>query len=629
MGVEVFTGELDKPQVEEFTGKLDQPAPSQGFTAAQLGLDPKIYGPDYRGFPSTQNVGPPLPEFPNQLTADLSINGGGQVLTPEQSSRAAMQEVAQNVAPGDQAIPFAQSEQKQNAAIPAVVAGLTQLAIPIPGSGWGALALQSLASGLGGASGELLRQQREREPTNPTQIAKVGGTTAAGNFAGGALFKTLGMASKAIFSTPLNPEQQQAANFAREQGLKFPLSSAAPGTAAGNVQQGTRTFLAGDIKTQLDANKVTTYLNNTVGRMTEKANVFDDAARQGQEFLRQVFEPGETAYKNAFGNYAEAVGADTPIPTANTLAAVQKAADMLENRGQTTGGLYQRLRTILKRAPETYTAREFDELYGSVIKQAFTSKAAAGGEGKLVLSGIVQDMDAVGQATGGVNFADDIAKASAIREQFRELRNVPQLERLATEIGDRGGTRGTIDWMNSLFSSGNGKALAKLRELNPTLYHDLADAWLARQIDNAAGYSKGGIARTVDGEALRSWFEQNQDKIREIFGAPQAQALDNFSIYAKYMTGAVKRSAEGKTFDMLNLLPRAGAEAGALALKPAVIVSGEPAAFLLARGLADPNSALFKAFTEGFSPATRSFAIKAGGLVGQQGARAVNGKEQR
>lgn len=629
MAAEVFTGELDKPQVEEFTGKLDQPAQPQGYTAAQLGLDPKLYGPNWRGFPSNQKVGPPLPVFQNQVTADLSIHGGGQLETPQDVTRGAMQEVAQNVAPGDQAIPFAQSEQKQNAAIPAVLAGLTQLAVPIPGSGFAPLALQSLVAGMGAGTGEFLRQNREHEPINPTQAAKVGGTTALGNFAGGTILKGLGAASKAIFSTPLDQSQKQAAQFAREQGVPFPLSSAAPGSAAGNIQQGTRAFISGDIKTQLDANKVTTYLNNTVGRMTEKANVFDDAARQGQEFLRQVFEPGETAYKNAFANYTEAVGADTPIPTTSTLVAIQKAADMLENRGQTTGGLYQRLRTILKKAPETFTPREFDELYGAVIKQAFNSKGAAGGEGKLVLNGIVEDLDSLGKLTGNVNFADDIAKASALREQFRELRKIPQLERLATEMGDRGGTRGTIDWMNSLFSSGNGKALAKLRDLNPQLYHDLADAWLARQIDNAAGYSKGGISRTVDGEALRTWFEQNQDKIREIFGAPQAKALDNFSIYAKYMTGAVERSADKTTFNPINLAVRGSAAAGALAYKPAIVLAGEPASFILARGLADPNSALFKAFTEGFSPATRSFAIKAGGLAGQQGTRTINGKEQR
>src|SRR5690349_14216538 len=91
-----------------------QPA-QQGMTAAQMGLDPKIYGPDYRGFPSPQNVHAPLPEFPDQLTADLSVNGGG---APQDITRGAMQEVAQNVAAGDQQIPALQSEAFHQKSIP-------------------------------------------------------------------------------------------------------------------------------------------------------------------------------------------------------------------------------------------------------------------------------------------------------------------------------------------------------------------------------------------------------------------------------------------------------------------------------------------------------------------------------
>src|SRR5256885_7928170 len=156
-------------------------------------------------------------------------------------------------------------------------------------------------------------------------------------------------------------------------------------------------------------------------------------------------------YTTLFRSYTEAVGADSPVPTTNTLAAVQKAADMLENRGQTTGGLYQRLRTILKRAPGTYTPREFDELYGSIVKQAFTSKAGAGGEGQLLLQGITKDLDEFG-ANSGFSFAQDILKSNAIRDQFREVRKNPQLERLATEFNAQGGTRGSIDCMKCRFS---------------------------------------------------------------------------------------------------------------------------------------------------------------------------------
>lgn len=605
---------------------------ADGYSAKELGLDTKLYGPNWRGLPPTQSVGPVGPSFRSQLDADLA-RGTKMNLPPatgEEITRGSMQESAQNARAAEQGIPFDQNFRVQQAL--KVPLAATAASLAVPGSGWGALALQSLMAGAGGTVGEVSRQSQAQEPIDTKQALKTGAVTGASNLVGGSIVKALGATASKIFSSPLDESQQAAAKFARQEGVPFPLSSAAPASPAGRVQQGSRTFLAGDIKTQLDANKVTSYLNNTVGRMTEKAQVFDDAARQGQQFLREVFEPGETVVKNTFKTYAEAVGDDALIPTTNTLAAAQKAADFLERRGQTTGGLYQRLRTILKKAPGTYTPREFDELYGAVIKQAFTSKAGAGGEGRILLEGITQDMDDFGKLAG-VSFADDIAKAAATREQFRELRKIPQLERLASEMGDRGGTKGTIDWMNSLFTSGNGKALAKLRELNPSLYHDLADAWLARQIDNAADFSGGGVVRQINGARLRAWFEQNQGKVREIYGAPQAQALDNFTIYAKHMTGAVERAASGKTFDPMNLFPRVAAEAGAAAYKPGVVLGGESAAFVLARGLADPNSMLFKAFTEGFSPATRSFAVKAGGLAGQQAGAAIdrkrNGKDAR
>jgi len=589
---------------------------SEGFSAAELGLDPKMYGPNWRGFPPTGEVGPPLPAFSSQRIADTISAKYGQYQQPEDITRGAMQQVAANVEAGDLQIPAMQRNSFQEKL--KVPLAATAASLAVPGSGWGALALQSLMAGGGATAGELFRQQDTRDPTDVRKALKTGAAMGASNLAAGAILKTLGAASKAIFSSPLDEPQQQAARFARSEGAPFPLSSAAPGSPAGNVQQGSRMFLSGDIKTQLDANKVTSYLNSTVGRMTEKAQVFDDAAKQGQQFLREVFEPGETVVKGTFAKYTQAVGDDALIPTTNTLGAAKQAADFLERRGQTTGGLYQRLRTILKKAPGTYTPREFDELYGSVIKQAFTSKAAAGGEGRILLEGITKDMDEFGRIAG-VSFADDIAKAAATREQFRELRNIPQLQRLASEMGDKGGTKGTIDWMNSLFSTGNGKALAKMRELNPELYHDLADAYLARQIDNAADFSGGGILPQVNGVKLRTWFEQNQGKIKEIYGAPQAEALDNFTVYAKYMTGAVERSAKGKTFDPMNLYPRLAAEVGSAAYKPGIVLGGESGAFVLARGLADPNSALFRAFTQGFSPATRSFAIKAGGLAAQQG----------
>lgn len=586
MPVSEFTGKLDTPTVQEFTGTLDAPTT-----------------PSWPPPPPTASIGP-APDDPN-------------------AQQRMYQQVRDEVAAGDQQIPFLQRESFHDKSIPVLGAMASLL---VPGSGFGAIGLQSLLAGLGSGAGELVRQQQTREPTDIGAAAKTGAINTVTTAGAGLVAKGLGAIAKRLFSTPLSPEQEVGAQFARDNQVPFPLSSAAPASGAGNVQQATRALLLGDIKTQADANTVTQFLNNHIGQITQKAEVFDDTARAGQQFLRQVFEPGETAVKNAFSDFTEAVGADTPIPATSTMTAVKNAADQLAKRGQTTGGLYQRLRTIIKANPQSYTPKELDELYGAVIRQAFKSGANAGAEGDMLLKGIVADMDSVGK-NFGINFADNISNAAAVREQFRALRNIPQLQRLAEDIGSgRDATRGTIDWMNTLFSSENGKALSKLRELNPSLYHDLADAWLSKQIQNASGLSGSGLGRVVDGNKLRSWFEANQGKITEIFGAPQAKALDNFSTYAKYMTGAVQRSTQGSTFNPMNLFPRIAGEAATLPYKPEIVLAGEPAAFVLARGLADPNSALFRVFTKGFSPATRSFAVKSAELSGQS---IANGKNTR
>lgn len=493
----------------------------------------------------------------------------------------------------------------------------------VPGSTVPALAIQSAIAGGTSLLGNIAKQQTSSQPVDVASAAKSGAGVAVGNFVSGMALKGLGLAAKKIFSSPLDEGQQAAAQFAREQGAPFPLSSAAPETPAGKIQQGSRALLAGDIKTQLDANRVTAYLNNTVGQMTEKGQVFDDAARQGQQFFANIVNPNKAGTTEAWNAAKEALGADNVIPANAALEAAAKARDALKGAGAQAGQKGDEFYTLLDNfvnSGSDKTVRQLDIFSSKLIKAGFKGPTAQ-------LAREVHDAvnaDVVAQATNlGL---DDVAKTFTEglekRALYRKLSQIPQMERLAGELGtgNRGDLKGTFDWMNTLFTKGNGKALAILRDAQPDLYHDLADAWLAKQIDNASGFSQGGIGRQVDGTKLRAWFEQNQDKIKLVFGSDQAKALDNFSLYARYMTGAAKRSSKG--LDPTNMMLRAGSEIASTLYKPGIVIAGEPAAFVLARGLADPNSALFKAFTQGFSPATRSFVVKSAGLAGQEAARA-------
>jgi hypothetical protein len=567
-----------------------------GYSAAELGLDQKLYGPNWRGFPSTQSVGP------TQETA-------------EQINRGAEQEVRAGNEAADQQIPWnVRNSFHEKMKVPAAATAASLATAPM--GGWGGLLVSSLMGGGGAALGEMSRRQEAGEPMDPKAIAKVGAVNAATGFAVGAGLKGLGAAAKAIFSTPLDEGAGAAANFAREQGAPFPLSSAAPGSGASRVQTASQGLLPGQIRTQIDANRVSQFLNQRVGTIVDNATPIDEAALKGQQYLRQAFEPGETVYTQTFQNLRNTLGDDTAVPLTQTREAMANVSEALKQRGEMKA-VFNRFRNVMKGDATEQTVQQLDELYSGILKDT-ARNANARREANVVLAAIGKDIDSVAKDFG-MSFSDDVATAKAVRDQFRELRNIPQLERLSQPFGERGGTLGSRQWMAEMFSNPNGKALAELRTRNPELYHELADSYLASNINRFSKPIKDGIGRALDGTAFRAWFEQNEPAIRLIYGAPQARALDGFSIYAQHMAGAVSRAASGggRFADPMVMLGRGGGELALTKTAPAIMVPGEAASYVLAKGLSDPSSQLFKVFTEGFSPATRSFVIKSGQLAGQ------------
>jgi hypothetical protein len=562
-----------------------------------------------------------------QLQAKLGKAGGGPSMVPIDDP-GIMQRMYREVA--------GQAEQVQNETpflermnarfAPGELA--PALALPVaamfPASIPGLIAGSGATAGVA-TLGKMSQQQALHQPVNVSEAAKYGATEGVANLAGGMALKGLGAVAKKVFSSQLDEPAKAAAQFAREQGAPFPLSSAAPKTPAGRIQQGARALLPGDIRTQVDANRVTTFLNNRVSRIVDNASPVDEAALKGQQFLRQVFEPGETVYTQTFQKLRSTVGDDTAIPLTNTRQVMEGVSDALKARGEMKS-VYNRLRNIMKANPQELTAAQVDELYSGLLKDT-ARNANARREANAVLSALVKDIDAVGKDFG-ISFGDDVSNAKAVRDQFRELRNIPGLERLSKEIGDQGAPKGTRLWMADLFSNPNGKALGELRARNPDLYHELADSWLASSINRFSKPVNDGIGRALDGAALRTWYEQNAAGLKVIFGAKQAQALDNFSLYAKHMTGAVERSVSGsRTMDPMAVIARIGAEGAGVVKQPHIMIPGEAASYVLAKGLSDPSSVLFKAFTDGFSPATRSFVVKSGQLGGQ--AAANRGQDSR
>lgn len=566
----------------------------------------------------------------SELHARVAKMGGGPSMVPAPEgldiAGMARREVSQLADTMQKETPFLERMNARFA--PGELAPLLGMgaAAMVPGAGWGSLLLSSALSGGVTTLGDMARQNI-RGDVDVTQALKTGAKEGVANFAGGAALKTLGATSRALFHTELDDAAKAGVKFAREQGAPFPLFSAAPGSRAGRIQQGTRALLPGDIRTQVDANRVTTFLNQRVGTLTEQARPVDEAAVKGQQYLRQLFEPGESVYKNTWQKFYDLVGKDSRIATTRTKAVSEEVLKTLEGRGETRL-VHGRIKDILNAKAETLSAKEFDNLYGGLIKDMGKNPEATPEVGRM-LAAIRDDLDTFA-VPKGMSMKDALYQAESVRKDFRALKDAPELYKLSKEIGTGRGAVGTRVWMAKLFANPNGKALAELRTRNPGLYHELADSWLASHLDKFSEPTREGFGRALNGQKLRAWFEQNSPNLKVILGSKQTQALDNFSLYAKHMTGAVERSVQGsRGMDPMAMLARGGAEATATVKQPWLMIPGEAASYVLAKGLSDPSSVLFKAFTEGFSPGTRSFVIKSGQLGAQASSKKANGEDSR
>lgn len=576
-------------------------------------FDPTTARPVSRGFDPT--TARPVARFPVATNAEIGpIPEGTDV--PSGTAQAAEQASAiEGQIPGFQR--FTMNAQQH---APLLLGGAAAIA-----TGGASLPISALAGGVGTGGGELVRQRASGEATDLKQATVEGGKAAAFGAGAGYALKGLGALAGKIFRSRMAPNVASAAHFAREQGVPFPMSSAMPTSAAGRIEQGTRLLLPGEIRTQVDANKVAQFLNQNVGTMTEKIAVFDEAAGRGQRFFANIINPNKAGATEAWKTYQAAIGKDTPIPVNSTLAAVREARDALKSAGAVAGQKGDELFTTLDSfLAANSRVRSTQEL--NLLNSAIVSKGMKGRTKDLadeVVSAIEKDLVGFAEANGS-NVGQQFLEGIAARAKYRRLAQVPELERLAGELGagGRAGTKGTRDWMNTLFTKGNGKALAMIRKEDPELYHELADAWLAQQINQFSKQSSETLVRSLDGPAFRNWFTQNSDNLRSIMTREQFKALDNFTQYAELMGGAVTRAAKGWQ-PPTALLSRVGAEAYATLKQPLLMVPGEAGSYILARGLSDPNSTLFKLFTEGFSPATKSFMVKAGQISGQ----AASGKD--
>jgi hypothetical protein len=483
----------------------------------------------------------------------------------------------------------------------------------VPGAGLGALALQSLGAAGGATAGELSRQAISDEPIDPLKAGKEGAIQGAFNLGGGLALKSLTGAAHKIFGTKLGAPEKAAAEFAESQGAPFPLSSAAQGSKPARLSSLTNIAIGGKIKNQSDAVKVGQFINRELSKIDSRAEVLDEASSAAQTVVKNVFDE-RGAITRSMTAFKARAGVEAEIPIPNLKEAFEKALHLIDRGGNARTEAGRKVKGLMRF--HGGDSRDAGHMLPQDIDDLLFTGPSKGGARRVIQAAAIKDLDAYAQSIGIKGFGDELVAAiRGARKTFELGEEVPGLAKLAEKASDPK----TILWANQAME--NPATREWLKKQSPETFHNLADAWAANQFMRAATPSRAAVGQTANGAQVRAWFEQSQGTLSGVLGKSQMRAWDNFTLYMKFMDKA--RQTGATPIDSGFMLGRVSAELGAVFAKPGavgLIIPGEGAAFVLARGLNNPSSTLFKLFTDGISPAVRSAWIKAAGVSGQAGA---------
>ena len=131
-----------------------------------------------------------------------------------------------------------------------------------------------------------------------------------------------------------------------------------------------------------------------------------------------------------------------------------------------------------------------------------------------------------------------------------------------------------------------------IRKEAPEVYQSLADTHLAQMLVNNRKASTELFGKVLDGRALLENLTQNKNTLLKIYGAEKYKVLKNFAEYVEQVGPAMKTKPIGGLEGAL----RTGFLFGGSQFAPAIYLSGEGSAYVLAKGLSNPKSILYKAF---------------------------------
>lgn len=428
-------------------------------------------------------------------------------------------------------------------------------------------------------------------PQEPAQAAVEGASTAAGSAALGYGLQGLGRAVGHV----LPGAGQRISEWAASHGFPSPPAS----RIGRSLQRTAQLPLAGELMARRQGRAMIEAAEREAralsgGAVPDAANV----ANKAQQFFDSVAKGEKAASDALYEGVRAAVGAEVPVSTPATLAALGRVTERLRGAGVTPETASPLARKLFEMADDaartgrtTRVWRDFYSDYQGVLK-AVTGKRS---DLKDVAPELARAMEADIQQLGSRVGIDLLGLHRQAGKTFSELQGLlkgTNIKKLAE------GVKSPDGYLRTLLTEPNVRLLERLRGANPALHQEILEAGIAAAIAKSSKIVEATGERLIQGPALHKWVSDNERWLRLVYGPERTQALANFASWAARAYPEMALSASG--INTGARLTELGTMAGAAYKMPLVGVGmglTQAGAAWMARSLTSPNGTLFRVFS--------------------------------
>lgn len=368
-----------------------------------------------------------------------------------------------------------------------------------------------------------------------------------------------------------------ALEFARGADAPIPLSTVKGGAGAVAEKASGLSFF-GNLVRRDRASKINKIIEQQAQAFTPFAKPPEVVAPRAQTLLKETLSDASDVKNVAFSRLETTIGKDTPIPDSTIKSAISEALQEAKAQGKRITGPLKEL--------EEFMNFEGDRSFGALERfrkdtvNKITGNYKTKEVGQPVLDAIEEVYRQVGNTKGfDVNAA--IKEANDLTKQLSALKKIPGLSKFSEDVKSPQG------WITGFVNENNSQALNIIKDKAPDLYKSLTEQRLAMSFFNRSGeWSPKGFVKFI---------RDNPKFIEDTFGKDQKNALGNFAAYIETTSDFANRSGgiadAVASFGGPTLAGFVGRDLGS-------VVGTELSGVVLARQLTNPNSLLFKIFSE-------------------------------